>query len=301
MFCCREHPSAHHRAEDIGNALRHGNQTDSFNCGIVAINTIAHNVLDADLWTPEKAVRERAEWFLKLAHTLAPHTDTVPCQEPQPQPEIQASTSQAPKQNRMTIASLLNSDESDSSMGDNGFPDANDSPIILTDLTDSSDVNSLSMALIDECQLSIGDAEGGRCETDSLTTLDDDSNGNWVDPSDVGESSVCLGKRLDQSSSAEVSSFDGLSDGEIATQKRVWKKSKAGKGKSKSSVWARNKRQDLKDGKLTVDPVKLQQWKARVLNDDRLAEFNPKDPCQVRHSVCGRFISVKQLYDLTRW
>jgi len=191
-------------AEDVGDVLHHGNQNDSFNCGIVAINTIAHNILDVDLWTPEKAVRERAEWFLKLAYTQPLQIDTVPCEEPQ----IEASTTQVPKRNRMTIAELLNSDESDSSMGDNDFPDANDLPI-LTDLTDSSDMNSSSMVLI---------------------TLDDDSSDNWVGASDVGEyvmASVCLGKRLDRSSSAEASASDAESASEITSPKRVSKKPKA--------------------------------------------------------------------------
>jgi hypothetical protein len=107
--------------------------------------------------------------------------------------------------------------------------------------------------------------------------------------------SIHLGKRQDRVNSTDSTAFDTSAseiDGENTRRNIISKKQKAGQGKSKSAMWARKKRQEFKQGKLTIEPNKFQSWKQQILCDDRLAEFYPKDPCQVRHSACGHFISV---------
>lgn len=58
---------------DAGDSLEHGIQpeNDGISCGIIASNTLAHNVLGVPLWTSSRKVYERAEWFniLCAAHT----------------------------------------------------------------------------------------------------------------------------------------------------------------------------------------------------------------------------------------
>ena len=262
--------------DDLGDILPHGMQNDSFNCAVIAINTIAHNVLGTCLWTPDTAVRERAEWFLKLAHTT-----------PRPEHDIALSGKQneAPdsialpttRQARITIADLLNSDESDSQIT------VDNSPIMMPVLPD---------AIPEPMDLETDD--------DHLAGVSDlHVDGQQKAPS------IRLGKRLDRADSTDsIGTFDtgdSETDRENVEKKTIYKRPKAGEGKSKSAMWARKQRQDFKQGKLAVEPKKFQSWKEQILHDDRLAEFHPKDPRQIRHSVCGHFISVKQLYDLTRW
>lgn len=52
--------------ENLGDIMIHGTQTDTFNCGPAAASTISHHTLGTDLWTPERAVLERVQWFLKI-------------------------------------------------------------------------------------------------------------------------------------------------------------------------------------------------------------------------------------------
>lgn len=43
-------------AVDQGDSMTHGKQNDTFNCGPVSANTIAHHIFDDALWSPETAV-----------------------------------------------------------------------------------------------------------------------------------------------------------------------------------------------------------------------------------------------------
>ena len=57
----------------------------------------------------------------------------------------------------------------------------------------------------------------------------------------------------------------------------------------------------LKNGTFKVNQAKLARWKEKVLNDDPAAKFDPSNLHLVRHSICGRDILVKEMYDATRW
>ncbi|TFK77245.1 hypothetical protein BDN72DRAFT_953706 [Pluteus cervinus] len=50
-----------------GNALPHGVQNDTVNCGIIAMNTIETNALGRKLWTEKNAKLHRVMWFNRLA------------------------------------------------------------------------------------------------------------------------------------------------------------------------------------------------------------------------------------------
>ncbi len=53
--------------EDGIDAMIHGKQDDTFNCGPASANTIAHQVFGEPLWTPDTAVSHRIQWFLHLS------------------------------------------------------------------------------------------------------------------------------------------------------------------------------------------------------------------------------------------
>lgn len=61
--------------KDIGNQLEHGRQEDWTDCGIVSVNTAAHELFRGEaLWTVEKKQLERVAWFVKLCRA---HIDDV--------------------------------------------------------------------------------------------------------------------------------------------------------------------------------------------------------------------------------
>ncbi|KAJ3780264.1 hypothetical protein GGU10DRAFT_279690 [Lentinula aff. detonsa] len=55
------------QAPNPGNLLEHGIQNDFYNCGLVAVNAIEHDLWNDGLWTSEKKVHYRVRWFNTLA------------------------------------------------------------------------------------------------------------------------------------------------------------------------------------------------------------------------------------------
>lgn len=93
------------------------------------------------------------------------------------------------------------------------------------------------------------------------------------------------------------------SDSDDKRQKPAKKKLKVqpGTGKSKSAKQSREQRHKLRNGTLVVSEEKLKRWKTTIQRDDPHAEFDSRDICRVRHSICADWFRVKQAYDLTRW
>ena len=56
--------------EDGGDCMPHGRQNDTFNCGPVTSNTIAHFIFNEPVWNVEKAVHHRVQWFLWFVHAI---------------------------------------------------------------------------------------------------------------------------------------------------------------------------------------------------------------------------------------
>lgn len=50
--------------------IAHGSQNDTYSCGLVTVNTIAHHVLGEPLWTPTTALTYRLKWFSALKEGL---------------------------------------------------------------------------------------------------------------------------------------------------------------------------------------------------------------------------------------
>lgn len=58
--------SFNHKFMSKGNSLARGCQTDSFSCGIIAMNAIEHAVFGKHLWSVQGAVFERINWFVRI-------------------------------------------------------------------------------------------------------------------------------------------------------------------------------------------------------------------------------------------
>jgi hypothetical protein len=52
-----------------GDKLKHGNQEDATECGIVSVNAVAHDIFNDPLWNPSKKVTERVKWFNSLVES----------------------------------------------------------------------------------------------------------------------------------------------------------------------------------------------------------------------------------------
>lgn len=58
------------KAPNPGNLLCHGLQNDFYNCGLVAINAIEHELWQRELWTMGTKVQHRARWFNELSQAF---------------------------------------------------------------------------------------------------------------------------------------------------------------------------------------------------------------------------------------
>ena len=52
--------------EDGGDCMPHGRQNDTFNCGPVTSNTIAHFIFKEPVWNVKKAIHHHVQWFLRF-------------------------------------------------------------------------------------------------------------------------------------------------------------------------------------------------------------------------------------------
>ncbi|PPR00996.1 hypothetical protein CVT24_000570 [Panaeolus cyanescens] len=59
-------------------SIPYAKQTDSYSCGIIAINTIEHNVFGCTLWSSAQAASERVRWFLRLVKYAKNHSAPHP-------------------------------------------------------------------------------------------------------------------------------------------------------------------------------------------------------------------------------
>jgi len=55
------------RFKSFGNSLDHVVQDDSYSCGIITANTIAHAILDCPLCNSSHIAEERMKWFIRFA------------------------------------------------------------------------------------------------------------------------------------------------------------------------------------------------------------------------------------------
>lgn len=54
----------------------HGVQKDSYNCGIIAPNTVEVQVFGDPVWTESNQVLERVKWFIRLAKSFGNQVST---------------------------------------------------------------------------------------------------------------------------------------------------------------------------------------------------------------------------------
>ncbi|KAJ6589508.1 hypothetical protein B0H19DRAFT_1249041 [Mycena capillaripes] len=89
-------------------------QTDRFNCGIIAVNTIAHNALGDPLWTPKKAKALCMRAFCNIVkHTLSAKKIDQPTRVTDPNNYADNILAVNPDFNDVLLASMVNAAEGD--------------------------------------------------------------------------------------------------------------------------------------------------------------------------------------------
>ncbi|KAH7904197.1 hypothetical protein BJ138DRAFT_1107029, partial [Hygrophoropsis aurantiaca] len=180
----------------LGDALKHGEQKDSFSCGIVTANTIAHAVFADKLWSPDNRDQERVDWFVATVHTYLQKNSTKKSAEKAYSPNLITSdeTSIAvalgdpnfPDFEQFVMAGLEVEDTQDKRNSDNSEQ--------TMSLTHTSGKTSLSFILNDDIpNASIGAHDlpfngseaDATCDTNSLDSITMASNMTMTDLGDV--------------------------------------------------------------------------------------------------------------------
>jgi hypothetical protein len=275
------------RFKNQGNILPHAVQDDRYSCAIVTANTIAHAVLDQPLWRPAAAITERLTWFMRMASSQA--ISGVPSSQatnPPPEKEVEEDCTRKP-QNRsaLTITDLLN-------------PIQPTSPIQSRDYDSDSESSQseLNFTIDDDRSFTYDHATNTIQDSEPSTPLENESAMQVDDKAPTN-----LPQKRPQHSDSSNSDNDSSDNSSDSSDARPLKYVKSGDGTSKSAVASRSLRKSVKSGTFNINQEKYQNWKTKILQSDRDAEFDEHDLWKVRHSVCGEWKRVKEPYDATRW
>jgi hypothetical protein len=263
------------RFKSFGNSLKHVVQKDSYSCGIITANTIAHAILDHPLCNNVQAAQERIRWFIHFASLYqfksvsATVIEDVDMTGPFAAPEDPSNIPNQARKDVMRIADLLNPIDPSELPTASGY-DSDDS----SDFEETSNIPLQPKPKPAISALKADNTSQKRPRPDSLTNPNAESSDGYE------------------------SSTNSLASAEI---KRTVNYVKAGEGTSRSAKASRAMREDFRDGSLKIKAWRIEAWKEKVLKDDPQAEFDPKDISRARHSGCGKYVKMKDPCNIGRW
>ncbi|KAJ7723096.1 hypothetical protein DFH07DRAFT_759651, partial [Mycena maculata] len=254
-------------------------QRDSHSCGVIVLSILAFVLLEFDLWTSERAVSERIQWFLRLSESFADMPDTV-----QPSSDDGGMFSSSPFQSRSTSPDL------------SGPADE--------ELSDAPPVRSLGLDEVDlflnigpgDEDIDVPDAKDIEC---GVSPCDED-----VDMSDAEfpahvpiPPAPILKSSSDYYDESDGEDSDSNESRTLGRRRRVPATPNAG------SSWAHQKQLKAasKDPSFVPKSSRLGGFRAKVLDDDPKAEFDNNDVRRVRCSSCATWVTMRVLYDMRRW
>ncbi|KII84575.1 hypothetical protein PLICRDRAFT_167537 [Plicaturopsis crispa FD-325 SS-3] len=278
----------------MGDALPHGDQRDVHSCGICTDNTIAHAALGDALWHPSRHALERANRFVALVKHITDPMQNVECNALSDLHTDVASNreiSLTRARDHHDVADLASpaftADSSDKS------PCSKSPPHSLPRLDNTLNTPSASPpSRLSQHRLS------PKAVFDIPLDLP-----TSVPPSDDGSSGVDIPMDTDAddeltSDSLALSLFDQQSDRPKVTSEDHL----AGpSGISRSARTSKAAREAVARGEFQVDEDQLDRWKRKIVKLDEDAEFHPSDIRQVRHSRCGKYVRVKEPYNMSRF
>ncbi|KAJ6556704.1 hypothetical protein B0H10DRAFT_2201541 [Mycena sp. CBHHK59/15] len=264
-----------------GDSLEHGDQKDTSSCSVVCRNTIAMNVFGEALWEQKHAAGARATCFIRLVRSAAIRKKKIVVFS-KPQPELTAET---PAEVSIAVA-----------LGDHNFPDlaefaldipARQSRPTLADLMNPAPATAgIADPLPADIEMpdAIPSVNTSSYAGDHGDVVPDDESADEQDPHE--------------------------DDGKDMMDVRPKKAN--GTGTSKSAASAQKTRDALKSGELTVataDKTRYAAWqetlrtgkKGNGKNADPHVKFHPTDVKKARHSLCGTWVTMGEVYEAGRW
>ncbi|KAF9459537.1 hypothetical protein BDZ94DRAFT_1381618 [Collybia nuda] len=264
---------------DLGDSLEHGSQEDGTECGLLATNTAAHETFHDTLWTCERKILERVEWFNKLfkAHIDYAHGMSIalllnPASPSKTQNHVHRPILIQPKP---TPASLLFSPTSSTSP----LLEKNDIRADTDCWTETMDVDSGATELM-------GGPDAASAEVGIENPINERAgipNTFSVQKKEklVKIDSCVLGKGKKRG----IDSVDGA-------EKTVGKVSRSVSGLSSSAIWERLQNKTIKP--LAEKDERSEEFKLKILGLDKYAEI--QDAKHVRHLKCGKILIMKYNY-----
>ncbi|KAF6765888.1 hypothetical protein DFP72DRAFT_996748 [Ephemerocybe angulata] len=262
--------------KSIGTCLPCATQVDSYSCGILAVNSIAHSTTGTPLWEAKTATRHRLEWFNQFSSRLVEKSsdacaDSIDSLDAGPADNLEVPSGATalaiedhnfPKLNRMSISNLLcpaPDNIPDAGSGTNA--DAPAPPPAFAIPTYRSPVPKAHMSdTEDEDDYESSSDDDSGCEDEDLGPL---LEGPLTEPVPVtkkrGGRSVNYGLERDADESDEE-----------RQQKRI--RTETG-GESRSAIASKLNREKIKAGEYTPNQARYNNWKAKILGHDGSAEF----------------------------
>ncbi|KAL0572455.1 Methionine--tRNA ligase, mitochondrial [Marasmius crinis-equi] len=274
-----------HRFQNLGKfrflegGLKHGMQKDTTECGLVTVNTVAHEVFYDPLWSPMLKEAYRMGWFLDLSASHMSEVDSNPKSQFEPYSRPRRTFS---------LATMLNPDASDPALapsfgdvavfGDEQIqsefefqapvaqPVAPSSPVVIDKLPMRMDVDFTPPVQLDRGILSL-----------SIPLRD-------LYKSEREEPAGFRSKKR----SMEEAEIEEQSQRRSDTTIQPMKKPRT-EGKSRSAVYERRQQAKFRSGQLN-DPVRLAAFTERIQKLDKNSVV--LSPMRIRHIRCGKSLST---------
>lgn len=286
-----------------GDDLEHGLQNDTWNCGIIAANTIAHAAFGDALWTKESGNKERLKHFCGAIDLL------VDGGLSNAQPRREWGILNEEDTTLQTVESSPNSPD---------LPTPASTPREMTSSDERLDVDSkigescgatrdtATPGLEAEQELA---CESSACMNVDADVVDDAICNDGVDKGlregDEGKDEGDEGKGKKKRSRS--ASHDGAGPAspslpKVARTDSNTNKPMGSKPKTRKTAEYENALRDAcKSGMVLPTDPRVVKWRAKIRELDPGTYFDDDDLHAYWHTKCGQMKHVKQLGDMTRW
>ncbi|KAK1223303.1 hypothetical protein PQX77_013841 [Marasmius sp. AFHP31] len=270
--------------EVVGEGLEHGQQDDLIVCGMLAVNTIAHQCLGDPLWTVSRKTFDRANWFIELckAHKSSRNSSFHPVNKLSCVPVTPALDMRVPTAEIVKRDTVITPRE--------GMLEAMKSEVEVGVLDGGEGYRKK-----DEGKRSIGqaDIEPASPPSKKVCSTDSDSHVTQV-TLDMPLSTTIT--QLDVSDDSDATSDEEALDANVidfVQSLRVF-------GSSKSATWSRAQRKLYKANPKQFSETKanakrFEAFKTRI--DAFKASAEVIDAMHVRHIACGETFTMKEPYN----
>ncbi|KAF6743414.1 hypothetical protein DFP72DRAFT_827887 [Ephemerocybe angulata] len=275
--------------KNLGNCLPRTTQPDSFSCGMLTVNIIAHSSMGTNLWEAKHGTRHRLEWFMEFSKRLLDQSEEIidiDGDSESTHPDAQISPAVLAKLDTVVI------------QGDHNFPGLarmaianlvhpmpeNDTPPNLHPSPAPKHAEPPLYSQKSASESSIEEPSSSESESSS----DDDSGGDEPDESPVPQpvpNPKAARKRPERSVNYAEES-DAEDSEEERQQKRICTETDI--EKSRSAKAAKANRDKMKAGEYTPNTARLGNWKAKVAKLDPKAGFKNEPPEQIYWAQCSK-------------